>query len=571
MIGDPLSRSRQVWSKLIAWTFAVMALTALAIWGLAPVKSDRLADWPRIVGSSFLYMLKCWAYLVDARSLQAFRHIDLLPFMHGSLTLAGITVTLILIMATAVAANERNEYGESRYARAGDLKEMELTGKLGPVLGRAWGRLLLPKAPRSTLVIAPTRTGKTRGCVIPTILTYPGSMVIVDPKGELIDTTADALRARGHSVYVLEWTNPNSPSGWNPVGEDLPKTETAIEIALNRQAAMFYPKSDRGGDADYWKDNARRNYVALAMFEVYEAQRTGRAARLDNVANALMKFATIEQEEDSDPFGDMLKSLAKEAIVHGYPARISDDLLFFSSLHYKERSAHINTLVTGLQLFRTQAVAAVTGRSDFSLEQLRQRPTAIYIKFNQADAKAFGPLTAIFLESVFAWALDTPSKKKDQSILIVGEEWASLPVIPLTFDALAKGNGMGLHLMVVLQDLAQFKEKYKQEGVDQLITNCTYIVAFAQANKYTADTLTALVGKVTRQKRTFSKQGDKLFGSTNSSQEGVPLIRPEQWGEIRFGYVIVLVQRHFTRPIFCRSAFWDKDRRMRRMMKRGGR
>jgi type IV secretion system protein VirD4 len=307
------------------------------------------------------------------------------------------------------------------------------------------------------------------------------------------------------------------------------------------------------------------------MFEVCEADREGRTPRLDLVATALMKFASIKQEEDSDPFGDMLRQIAKQAMMHGYPARISDELLFFSNLHFKERSSHINTLVTGMQLFRIKAVAAVTQRSDFSLAQLRQRPTAIYIKFGQADAKAFGPLTAIFLESLFAWALDTPAGKKDQSVLVVGEEWASLPVIPLVFDALAKGNGMGLHLMIVLQELAQFKEKYKQEGVDQLITNCTYLLAFTQANPYTAKTLTGLVGKTTRTKRTHSKQVDKFFGSTNVSQEGVPLIREEQWGEIPFGRLVVLAQQHYTRPILCKAAFWDKDRHMSRLIKRGAR
>ena len=59
--------------------------------------------------------------------------------------------------------------------------------------------------------------------------------------------------------------------------------------------------------------------------------------------------------------------------------------------------------------------------------------------------------------------------------------------------------------MVILQDLAQFKQIYGQTGIDQLITNSTYLVAFGQANKMTADTLTALVGKTTRQKRTRNR------------------------------------------------------------------
>ena len=75
MIGDPLSRSKQVWSKLIAWTFAVMALTGLVIWGLAPVKSSHLADWPRILWSSCFYCVRWWHYLIQTGSLDAFRDV----------------------------------------------------------------------------------------------------------------------------------------------------------------------------------------------------------------------------------------------------------------------------------------------------------------------------------------------------------------------------------------------------------------------------------------------------------------------------------------------------------------
>jgi hypothetical protein len=53
------------------------------------------------------------------------------------------------------------------------------------------------------------------------------------------------------------------------------------------------------------------------------------------------------------------------------------------------------------------------------------------------------------------------------------------------------------------------------------------------------------------------------------SEEGVDLIRQEQWGAIPFGRHIVLVQNYFTQPVFAKASFWFKIRRLRRLKRRG--
>lgn len=567
---DPLSRDTKPLLRLITVTAGAAALTTAAGYLLAPVKSERLADWPLIVWASLRYAGEWVAYVIRTQDWNQLLRLDMLPFVHGLLVAIGSLITAGLLAAIGAIVNKPSGYGDSRHATAADVRKMGLNGRLGPVLGRFRRQLLLPTAPRSTLVLAPTRKGKTRGIVIPTILTYPGTKVVIDPKRELLQLTAGAERAQGRQVYVIEWTDAASPNGWNPLGDDLPADETALERALERQAAMLFPKAENAmGDGAYWMDNGRRNYVAQAMFEVYDARREGRAPKLAEVAARLAAFESTNDPE-ADPFGDMLKAQARTAMTHGYPSRISDDLLFLANIHPKERGSHLNTLLTGIQLWRGKAVATVTAKSDFTWPDLRRAPSTVYVTFPQSDAKAYGPLTAIFLESLFAWAIDTPADKKSQPILIVGEEFASLPKIPLLFDVLAKGNGMGIHLMVILQDLAQFKEIYGQTGIDQLITNSTYLVAFGQANKMTADTLTALVGKTTRQKRTRNRNPSQLIGNTTITEEGVPLIRPEQWGQVPFGFHILLAQDHFTTPVYCKTPFWDRNKAMRRLMKRGG-
>jgi type IV secretion system protein VirD4 len=564
---DPLSRTSVALRRSIISLVVATVLTVAFAYLLAPSRAADPKLWPAIVFASLRYTASATTWLFDHPTWRAFSTLQFRPFLHGVTVSLGMVAMMVSGLVLWLSSTNRKDYGDSEYANKGDLRRLNLMGKLGPVLGQFGSRLLMPDALRSTLVIAPTRAGKTRGIVIPTILMYKGSKVIIDPKRELIEKTADAERRAGRAVHVIDWTDPSSPSGWNPLGLDLPSNEIGLERSLERMAAMIYPHQGNGDP--HWKDSARRNFVALAMFQVLEARRQGITPKVADIYSLIAKCAQENPtgDEEGDPVADALKALAKEAMVNGFPSRVSDDLLLFANTHYRERSSHISTLITGLQIWRNAAVAAVTSHSSFTWSELRQRPTTIYIAFPQADAKAFGPLTAIFLESLFAWGIDTAPGKGEQPILVVGEEFASLPEIPLLFDVLAKGNGMGLHMMVILQEIAQFESIYKQTGVSQLTTNCSYIIAFNTVNRQTQETLSKLVGHTTREKKSKSRNANQLFaGNANYSLEGVPLIRPEQWGAIPFGKHILLAQPDFTRPVFCNTPFWDKQRQLRRRM-----
>lgn len=564
---DPLSRGSIAQRKAIIGLAIAVCATAAAAFLLSPAYTADFKLWPAIIGASLRYTAQAFAWLAKQPSIEGLRALDARPFIHGVAMIAGVLAAGICGLVLWATTSARKPYGESEYAKAGDIRRLQLYGKFGPVLGKFSGKILMPGAARSSVVLAPTRAGKTRGLVIPTILAYQGSKVIIDPKRELIEKTADAERRAGRQVHVIEWTNPQSPSGWNPLGADLPASEVGLERAIDRIAAMMYPHVGNGDS--HWKDNARRNFAAFAIFAVMEGRRLGFTPKIADIYSQIAQLAKDNDsgDDDTDPVAENLKELTKTAMVNGYPSRVSDDFLLLAKTQYKERSSHISTLITGLQVWRSAAVAAVTAQSSFTWPDLRSTPTTVYIAFPQADAKAYGPLTAMFLESLFAWGIDTAPGPKEQPILVIGEEFASLPEIPLLFDALAKGNGMSLHLMIILQELAQFEAIYQKTGISQLLTNCSYIVAFNTPNRQTQETLSKLVGNTTRERKNKSRNANQLIaGNASYSLEGVPLIRPEQFGAIPFGHHILLAQPDFTRPIYCQTPFWDKQRQWRRRM-----
>lgn len=567
-------KTTDVEARAAFWTFAAsVGVTAAITYLPLPVHSPA----PKAIGAlkeTLMYGAGWASYLAKTGDYRSLTGAAWWPLAHAGGMALSATITFGAGLAALYRGAKPSEYGEGDFAGPGHLSKMELDGKLGPVLGQYGRQELRPREPRHTMIVAPTRSGKTAGVIIPTLYTYPGTVVVIDPKSELYAKTAKA-RAKIGPVYQIDWSNPASPDCWSPVAFNaLPKNPLEIERLCERISAMFFPPTT--GASKYWDDTARRNFAALLMFEIYQARDTGREPRIGQIVSSLASFEASKpapeakkgkggKPEKNDPFGDHLLRMAATADLNGYPNRIRDDIVIFANLDPKERSAHLNSLITGIQLLRLEAVQESTRSASFTFDQLQQTPSTVYIRFPQQDAKAFGPLTALFFESLFAHCLDNPKPKDGCPILIAADEFPSLPKIPLLLDFLAKGAGNGSHIAIVVQDFAQIEETYGRTGLQTILTNCTYTIAFQQNNAQTAELLSKLVGKKTRFKKTKSGTWLRPFApSVTEATEGVPVIAQEDWGRVPFGKQVVLVQSHLIYPVLAESVLYYKHRRYRK-------
>lgn len=525
----------------------------------------------KALASTLKYGWNFSAYVAETGNIAAFGKAHIFHLLHAFFIVASSLVLLLAILNVYVRSTALHEYGEGEFATGRRVRSMELDGKLGPLLGAFEGKELRPRHTRHNMIVAPNRSGKTAGVIVPSILTYPGSAVIIDPKGELYELTSKTRRELG-PVHVIDWADPESPASWSPVAHSaLPGNEIELERLAERVATMFFPPAS--GAEKHWADTARRNFAALLMFEIYESLSTQKEPHIGQIASTLSSYEVNAPESDkkdhnkrADPFGDHLLRLAATADLNGYPRRIVEDLKFFAQMDTKERASHLSTLITGIQLLRLRAVQKATSTASFSFADLRQNVTTVYIRFPQQDAKAFGPLTALMFEALFAYILDNPQQKDEHPIWIAADEFASLPKIPLLLDFMAKGAGNGAHVSIVVQDFAQVEEVYGRTGLSTILTNCTYTVAFGQNNVTTAKMLSELVGKKTRSKITNSGSWLRPFAPTmTETTEGVPVIAPEDWGRIPFGKHILLAQGHTIYPVLCETPMYYKSKRYLRM------
>lgn len=528
----------------------------------------------------------CLVYTVKVIAGGTFDGVDGTAFaigVGGFVLLAAVALWGVFAFVSA----EGSPYGEARFATFSDIKKMGLLDKKnasGIIVGKSGHRLLSPNCLRHGIALAPTRSGKTAGFVIPSALSFKGSLIIVDPKGELETLLAEPLRKTGKTVYTIDWSNENSKDAWNPLSlKVFPSVLSSFgeaERQAERIAAMLV--GQKGETSDHWETNAKKHIAALILFSVYLGELAEKRLDPTNAASVedweeyhephLSKvFHFVAKDIDLNRFlsssdtalksaKDNLRDLLTFCAEVGAPKRIINDLSTWYNAPDNEAGSHMTTFLSKLQLWRSAAVSGATRECSFEWQDLRDTPSAVFIKFPQRDAQSLGVLTALFFETFFGWVLDIPKKPNEAPIAILADEFGSLPKINLMTDFLSKGAGMGAVIWIIVQDFAQIKAVYADKGFDTIKTNCSYLLIYAQNNYNTQKELSQITGKTTAKRQSLSRSSK---GGTSISQnaEGRDLMSVADWGAIPFGHHVLLCQGFMTRPVYCKTPLYFKEKR----------
>lgn len=498
-----------------------------------------------------------------------------------------LLAALMIWAAYACFIAKESAYGEARFATASDLKRMGLTDRKnasGVIVGKVGRKLLSPTCLRHGIALAPTRSGKTAGFVIPTALSFKGSLIIADPKGELETLLAEPLKKAGKTVYALDWSDEKAKDAWNPLSlKVFPSVFSSFgkaERQAERIAAMLV--GQKGQAEDHWEANAKKHIAVLILFSVYLGELSElrldprypqtikdyndfHEPHLSKVYHFIAKDVDVakllsgDEEALTSAKQNLEELITYAAHVHA-PARILNDLSAWRNAPDNEAGSHMTTFLSKLQIWRSQAVEGATRNCSFEWQDLRDSPCAVFIKFPQRDAQSLGVLTALFFETFFGWALDIPRKPLECPIAILADEFGSLPKINLMTDFLSKGAGMGAVIWIIVQDFAQIKSTYGDKGFDTIKTNCSYLLVYAQNNFNTQRELSQMTGKTTAKRRSLSRSS-KGDTSVSHNAEGRDLMSVADWGAIPFGRHVLLCQGFMTHPVYCETPLYFNEKR----------
>ena len=272
------------------------------------------------------------------------------------------------------------------------LQHTFLPGQI--ILGKFAGQFLGHLDDRPFVTIAGARAGKTSTILEPNLCLYPGSMLVLDPKGELAKT-APLRRARGHQVHVLD---PFGQSGersasFNALAELDADSPTIVDDVASIAQALITDDGD--ARAKHWTDSARALVSGLILVTLMlpAEERTLITVReLLCLTNARLLSAvkararppedgTKAEEffnENSKVVDTLLRSMTRSSQKYGgILAGIGNRFLGMAAA---ERSGVFSTAAAQTDFLDSLPMREISRYSDFPLASLRaDRPTTIYL------------------------------------------------------------------------------------------------------------------------------------------------------------------------------------------------
>ncbi len=326
-----------------------------------------------------------WWYAYDAYAPAIFVEGAGIAASGGFLSVA---VAIGMSVWRAREAKNVETYGSARWATAAEIRAAGLLGPDGVVLGRFGRDYLRHDGPEHVLCFAPTRSGKGVGLVVPSLLTWPGSAIVHDIKGENWTLTA-GFRARHGRVLLFDPTHAGS-AAYNPLLE-VRRGEWDVRDVQNVADVLVDPEGSLER-RNHWEKTSHSLLVGAILHVLYaEADKTlaGVAAFLSDPRRPIE--TTLQAMMTTPHLG--------AAGAHPVVASTARELLNKSD---NERSGVLSTAMSFLGFYRDPVVAQVTRRCDWRITDLiaGERPATLYLVVPPSDISRTKPLIRLVLNQI---------------------------------------------------------------------------------------------------------------------------------------------------------------------------
>ena len=467
----------------------------------------RLAHWPIYRP----WALFGWWFHFDAYAPHVF---DRAGMLAGASGFIGCASAIFGSLWRARQAREVTTYGSARWAGRREIERAGLHRDAGVMLGRIGRRYLRHDGPEHVLAFAPTRSGKGAGLVVPTLLSWTGSAVIHDIKGENWALTA-GWRARFSHCLLFNPTDTASAC-YNPLLEvrrgvdEVRDVQNIADILVDPEGVL-----ER---RNHWEKTSHSLLVGAILHILYAEEEKTLARVATFLSDPQRSFAaTLHQMMITNHLGD-----EAHPRVHPVVASAARELLNKSE---NERSGVLSTAMSFLGLYRDPTVAAVTARCDWRIADLiaAERPCSLYLVIPPSDISRTKPLVRLILNQIgrrLTERLDLPAPValrgdlpagpglRRHPLLLMLDEFPALGRLDFFETSLAFLAGYGIRAFLIAQSLNQIEKAYGEHN--SILDNCHVRIAFASNDERTAKRISDALGTATEQRAMRNYAGHRL-------------------------------------------------------------
>jgi type IV secretion system protein VirD4 len=480
---------------------------------------------------------------------------------------AGGLLVLLPLALVAASHQRRPLHGNARFATAAEVRRAGLTRTDGPgiLVGRHRGKFLSLHGQLSVMLSAPTRSGKGVGVVIPNLLNWPDSVVVLDIKGENYEITAGYRSACGQPVYAFSPFDDGARSHrWNPLTAVRTSELHRVGDLLNI-GQVFFPNDGSGTSSEaFFNDQARNLFLGLGLLLLETAdlprsigemlrQSSGKGQSLREHLAGLMAQRRKFEKPLSDECTDALQRLLSN----------SDNTM----------SSIVATFVAPLTIFADAIVDAATSADDFSLEDLRRMRMSVYVRIPPHRLASARPLLTLFfsqLVSLNTQQLPEHNPALRYQCLLVNDEFTAMGRVSAITNSAAFLAGYNLRLLTVVQAMSQLDAVYGEKEARTFATNHGLQILFAPREQRDANEYSDMLGSFTEQatsrgrSRSFSGQGSTTI-SRNDSDQRRALLLPQEFKELGSERLVLIMEG--CKPILGEKIRYHRHEAFRRRLR----
>ncbi len=492
-----MTPTKILWGQILA---AIVAVT-VGIWGATEWTAWRLAFQPALGPSWFtaiglpIYVPPAfffWWYQFDTYAPRVFAE------GAGIASAGAVQAVLVAIVTSLRRARHRGPvttYGSARWATQAEIEVAGLTRNAGVFLGRLGEDYLRHDGPEHVVCFAPTRSGKGVGLVVPTLVTWPSSVIVHDIKGENWTLTA-GFRSQFSHCLLFDPTNPRSAS-YNPLLE-VRRGECEVRDVQNIADVLVDPEGalDR---RNHWEKTSHALLVGAILHVLY--------AEPDKTLSGVAHFLSHPDRSIDHTLKMMMNTLHLGEFVHPVVAETARELLNKSE---NERSGVLSTAMSFLGLYRDPVVAHVTRRCDWRIEDLMHgtHPASLYLVVPPSDISRTKPLIRLVLNQIGRRLTERLDARPRHRLLMMLDEFPALGRLDFFESALAFQAGYGIRAYLIAQSMNQLAKAYGENN--SILDNCHIRIAFACNDERTAKRISEALGTMTEQRAMKNYAGHRL-------------------------------------------------------------
>lgn len=373
------------------------------------------------------------------------------------------------------------------------------------------------------LVVRGSGAGKSRGFALPNIMQCCCSMVITDPKAELLRKTGGLLEKKGYEVRVFDLINPDTSFCYNPfeyVHDDKDVLRLISNLIQNTT-----PKGSQSSDP-FWEKSETALLQALMLYLLHEAppEEQNFAMIMEMLGSAQVKEEDEDYESPLDILFDRLEMRDPDSIA------VKQYHIYKQAAGKTAKSILISVGVR-LAAFNLPQIAKLTNTDELDLSSMGERKVALFCCIPDADTSLnylVGMIYSQLFQTLYYMADRVHGGALPVPVNCIMDEFPNVS-LPNEFEKiLATCRSRSIYCSIIIQNMSQLKALFK-DSWESLVGNCDEFLYLGGNEKETHKYVSELLGKETIDTNTYGQtKGKSGSYSTNFQQSGRELLQPDE-------------------------------------------